>query len=136
VPEALALYRAAQPLEARLRGLVRVSARRWDVVLDRDQRLMLPDTESVAALEQIIAIHEAHDLLERDVTHVDLRNPSRPTLRLAGDAHAHLLQIRAIEQGLVLGTKTHSAPGANTGTNTGANTGTTIGATAGVPVNR
>jgi cell division protein FtsQ len=99
VPEALMLYAAAAPLEGRLRGLARMGERRWDVVLDRDQRIMLPEHVAIPALEQVIAIHEARDLLERNITHVDMRKPSRPTLRLAAPAVDELHRIRAIEFG-------------------------------------
>jgi Cell division septal protein len=43
VEEALQLIRAAAPVLPRFRGLVRVGERRWDVVLDRDQRILLPE---------------------------------------------------------------------------------------------
>ena len=36
------------------------------------------------------------DLLARDVTHVDLRNPPRPTLRLAAPAAAPIDPIQTI----------------------------------------
>src|SRR5690606_30621710 len=45
-PEALDLIAAAGPLTPRLRGLVRVGDRRWDLVLDRNQRVLLPETNS------------------------------------------------------------------------------------------
>ncbi len=80
--EAMALYAAAAPLGDRLRGLVRMGERRWDVVLDRGQRLMLPAETPVRALERILALDDAKDLLDRDVAAVDLRNPSRPTVRM------------------------------------------------------
>jgi cell division protein FtsQ len=86
VPEALALFAAAQPIEARMRGLLRVGARRWDVVLDRQQRIMLPETNAVAALENILALNEINDLLARDLVVIDLRDISRPTLRLGDQA--------------------------------------------------
>jgi cell division protein FtsQ len=54
---------------------------------------------AIPALEQVIAIHEARDLLERNITHVDMRKPSRPTLRLAAPAVDELHRIRAIEFG-------------------------------------
>ena len=43
--EALALIRAAgrRRWKGRVRGLVRVGERRWDVVLDREQRILLPE---------------------------------------------------------------------------------------------
>lgn len=88
VPEALALIDAARPIEARLRGLVRMGERRWDLVLDRGQRIQLPQEQPVQALERVIALDKAEDILARDVTVVDMRNMNRPTLRLTDDALA------------------------------------------------
>ena len=81
--EALALLAAAGPLMPRLRGLVRMGERRWDIVLDRDQRIMLPATNPVAALERLLALDQAENLLARDILAVDLRSEQRPALRLA-----------------------------------------------------
>lgn len=99
VTEALDLVAAAEPLSTRLRGLVRMGERRWDVVLDRDQRILLPETEAVQALERVIAMDQAVDMLERDLVAVDLRLPNRPTLRMTDGAVQELLRIRAIESG-------------------------------------
>jgi len=99
VTEALDLVAAAEPLSTRLRGLVRMGERRWDVVLDRDQRVLLPETEAVQALERVIAMNQAVDMLERDLVAVDLRLPHRPTLRMTDGAVQELLRIRAIEAG-------------------------------------
>ncbi len=96
VPEALALIRAAAPLADRLRGLVRVGMRRWDVVLAGGKLIQLPEDTPVAALEQVLALDQAQDLLARNVTHVDMRNPRRPTLRLAPPAVAELRRIRSL----------------------------------------
>lgn len=82
VPEALALLAAADPIRDRIRGLERMAARRWDVVLDRDQRILLPEQDPVSALERVIALNEAGDLFARDVVAVDLRLPDRPTVRM------------------------------------------------------
>ena len=86
VAEALALIDAAAPLGARLRGLVRIGERRWDVVLDREQRILLPETEPVRALERVIALSEIKEMLERDVAVVDMRLSERPTLRMSAEA--------------------------------------------------
>ncbi|MBI6629881.1 cell division protein FtsQ/DivIB [Pontibaca salina] len=96
VAEALALVAAAQPLKGRLRGLVRIGQRRWDMVLDRDQRIMLPSEKPVRALERVIALDHAQDMLERDVTAVDMRLTARPTLRMTQAAVEHWWQIRKI----------------------------------------
>ncbi len=93
IGEALDLIEAASPLEARLLGLVRMGERRWDVVLDRDQIIRLPETGPVAALEGIIALDQAQDVLARDVLVADLRNPSRPVLQVSAGA---LDTIRAL----------------------------------------
>ena len=81
--EALALLDAAGPLMPRLRGLVRMGERRWDIVLDRDQRIMLPANNAVAALERLLTLDQAENLLARDILAVDLRSEQRPALRLA-----------------------------------------------------
>lgn len=99
VTEALDLVAAAEPLAGRLRGLVRMGERRWDVVLNRDQRILLPETDAVLALERVIAMDEAVDMLERDLVTVDLRLPHRPTLRMTDGAVQELQRIRAIEAG-------------------------------------
>lgn len=80
--EAMALIDAAGPVLPRLRGLERMGERRWDLVLDRGQRIMLPAERPVAALEQALAMDREGGLLARDVVAVDLRDPGRPILRL------------------------------------------------------
>lgn len=100
IPEALALVEAAGPIADRLRGLTRRGARRWDVVLDRDQVIRLPAQDPVPALERALAMHRALDVLNRDVPVVDLRNPQRPTVQLGPDAMDYLRLTRAFEQGL------------------------------------
>ncbi|MFD0857610.1 cell division protein FtsQ/DivIB [Roseovarius aquimarinus] len=94
VSEALAVRAAAAPLAGRLRGLVRMGERRWDVVLDRDQRIMLPEDEPVRALERVIVLNEAQDMLERDIAVVDMRLSDRPTLRMKESANAEWWRVR------------------------------------------
>ena len=93
VEEALRLFAVAGPLEQRMRGLVRVGERRWDVVLDRGQRIMLPETGAVTALERVIALDQVQDLLERDLARVDMRLGQRPTLRMNENAVQELWRI-------------------------------------------
>ena len=82
VAEALALMNTARSLGGRVRGLVRIGERRWDLVLDRGQRIMLPTERPVRALERVLAVNEVQDLLERDVAVVDMRLGQRPTIRM------------------------------------------------------
>ncbi|RMH45667.1 MAG: FtsQ-type POTRA domain-containing protein [Alphaproteobacteria bacterium] len=82
VAEALELVARAGPVAGRLRGLVRVGERRWDLVLDRGQRIMLPERGAAEALDRVMALQRSQGVLDRDVTRVDLRDPARPVLRL------------------------------------------------------
>lgn len=96
-PEALQLIAAAGPLTPRLRGLVRVGDRRWDLVLDRDQRVLLPETNPVQALERLLALDQAQDLMNRDILTVDLRSNHRPTLRLTPNALADMRRAQGLD---------------------------------------
>lgn len=97
VPEALALLEAAAPIGARVQGLVRISELRWDLVMDRDQRIMLPQNGAGPALDRVIALSEAQDLLERDIARVDIRNGDRPTVRLTQGALDDMRALKGIE---------------------------------------
>ena len=82
LPEALSVLHAARPLSSRVKGLVRMGERRWDVVLDRDQRIQLPAVSPVRALERVIVLNQVQDMLERDLVIVDMRLTDRPTIRM------------------------------------------------------
>lgn len=81
IEEALALYEASGPIKDRLRGFLWVGERRWDVVLTRDQRILLPEDGALQAFHAVIALDGSQELLERDISVVDFRNPERPVLR-------------------------------------------------------
>ena len=100
VPEALALMAAAAPLGARVVALTRQGERRWDVVLKDGPVIQLPETGARAALDRVLGMDAAMDLLARDVRAVDLRNPDRPTLRLGPAAVDYLATTRAFTEGL------------------------------------
>ena len=94
--EALAIYAASAPILSRVRGLVRMGDRRWDILLDRDQRILLPADNPVQAVERLIALDQVQDLMARDIVTVDLRNEHRPVLRLSPFALEMLRQGRGI----------------------------------------
>ncbi|WP_410216479.1 cell division protein FtsQ/DivIB [Paracoccus sp. (in: a-proteobacteria)] len=94
--EALALFDAAGPILPRVRGLVRRGERRWDLVLDHGQRILLPEDGAVIALEAAIALDRAEDMLGRDIANVDLRNPTRPVLKLGIDARNTIRLARGL----------------------------------------
>jgi cell division protein FtsQ len=96
-PEALELIAAVGPLIPRIRGLVRIGERRWDLILDRDQRVLLPEKNPVQALERLLALDHAQDLMNRDLLTVDLRSDHRPTLRLTPHALAEIRRAQGLE---------------------------------------
>lgn len=93
--EAQRLLAVAGPVRARIRGLVRVGERRWDIVLDGGQKIMLPPTGAVAALERVMARVQMQGLLDRDVQVIDMRNPDRPTIRMTPEVMEAIKQTRA-----------------------------------------
>jgi len=95
--QGLEIYRVAGPLAPRMRGVVRMGERRWDVILDSGQRILLPTQNPVPAFERVVALNQAQDLLERDVAVVDMRHPARPTLRMSEQAVANLRQTSAAQ---------------------------------------
>ena len=94
--EARALIVTAAPISERLRGLVRIGERRWDLVLSDGQTIALPEDNAAQVLAQAIVMSVAQDLFERDILLIDFRNPRRPTLRLRPQALAGLKQVKSM----------------------------------------
>ena len=94
VSEALKILQATRVMKDRVLGLVRVAELRWDLVLISGLRVMLPESRPLDALDRVLALDEAQELLARDVTHVDLRHGARPTLRLSTNAIEELRVMR------------------------------------------
>ncbi len=95
--EALNILAAAGPIANSIRGLQRMGERRWDIILDRNQRIMLPDQNPIAALDRALALDQAEKLFARDITAIDLRYAPRPVLRMAPYAMTQSLRARGIE---------------------------------------
>ena len=93
IDEALHILKTAEPIKDRVRGLLRVGDRRWDLVLNRAQTIQLPAENPIAAVQRLIAWQSTQAVLSRDVTVVDLRNPARPYIRLAPNAIDQLRKV-------------------------------------------
>ena len=81
VEEALHLFRELRPIASNVRALRRVGKRRWDLVLDNDQIVKLPQERPGRALAFMLALQSSEDFLSRSVTVLDLRDPDRPVVR-------------------------------------------------------
>lgn len=97
VPEALRLMAAAEPISAQTVGLVRVGERRWDLVLRGERRVMLPEADPGLALDRVLALQDAQDVLSRDVVALDYRNALRPTVRMSAAARQEWLRLKNLE---------------------------------------
>jgi cell division protein FtsQ len=74
----------SQPdLKERVVAAVRVGLRRWNVKLDNDMTVLLPEDGIEEAWATLAAAAVENELLERDVTRIDLRMPDRVTVRRA-----------------------------------------------------
>jgi cell division protein FtsQ len=94
VSEALAVIAAAGPLVPKMRGLIRVGDRRWDIVLDQDQTIKLPEVQPVAAVAAALRMDREEDLTRRDFVVLDLRDPRRPAIRLSESSLEELSRHR------------------------------------------
>jgi cell division protein FtsQ len=94
IGEAMALYAMAKPIHHRLRGLRRMGLRRWDMMLDRGQTIQLPEEKAMEALQRVLALDAAQKILDRDVVSVDMRDATRPILRLT-DVATQIIRANA-----------------------------------------
>lgn len=108
VAQALEVLATARALKRPLRGLVRMGERRWDVVLGDGRRVKLPEHAPVRAMERVIVLDKASDLLERDLVSIDMRLGTRPTVRMSEHATEEWWRI----------TRASGAPGTSSGADT------------------
>ena len=67
-------------------------------MLDRDQRIQLPEVDAHQALMRVITLDGAQDLLARDITAIDFRNPHRAVIRMSGASAERLYDIEFNEE--------------------------------------
>ncbi len=91
--EAREIFAVLAPLEGRVLGLVRMGERRWDVVLQNNV-VKLPGVDGADAARRLMALQASDDILDRDVSVIDMRNPDRLTLRLNEEALRELRRLR------------------------------------------
>lgn len=87
-------------LYSRIKASVRVSGRRWDLLFANGVRVRLPDENESQAYARLASYQRDTQILERDVTIVDLRFPGRLVLRLDHDADKAGLRGNEIRQGI------------------------------------
>jgi cell division protein FtsQ len=73
-------------LREHLAALSRIGDRRWDMIYDTGLRVQLPEQGVAQALDRLDLYQRDYALLDRDVTLVDLRVPSRVAVRPTEEA--------------------------------------------------
>ncbi len=81
VEEALKILNVSDMINHQIRGLIWVGGRRWDIVLDKERLIKLPEQEPIEAMRKIKILDEEEDLLSRDISIIDLRIPDKIYIR-------------------------------------------------------
>ena len=82
VAEILSLMEDNQYFLDQVRAFVRVGERRWDLVLDNNLRIMLPQREFLAAFDRLMLISQSGSLFSGQLSSIDMRLIERPTVRV------------------------------------------------------
>jgi cell division protein FtsQ len=90
--EAVAIMEAAPSLSARVKGVVEVGGRRWDVHLEDGPVLRLPEDGPDEAFSEVAGLEARSPFLDRSVLSVDMRIKGRMVVRLTPEAAAMRLQ--------------------------------------------
>tara|TARA_Y100000739_G_scaffold215849_1_gene210823 strand:- start:548 stop:1396 length:849 start_codon:yes stop_codon:yes gene_type:complete len=80
--EVMTLVKLLDPIKNRIVAFSRISEDRWDIVLDENQRILLPSDFSVEAVRRILALNETQSILDNKISRIDIRNKKRVTLTL------------------------------------------------------
>ena len=82
VAEVSSLIQANDYFKNHVRAFIRVGERRWDLILENNLRIMLPQREFLAAFDRLMLMNEAGSLLSGRLSNIDMRLVVRPTVRV------------------------------------------------------
>lgn len=82
-------------IKKRVKALMRVAGRRWDMKLDNGIVVKLPERHMERAMAELSRLDREQRLLDRDIVAVDFRLEDRTTIQLSADAAAR--RAKAVE---------------------------------------
>ena len=85
-PQLLASLEQQPDLFQKVKSAIRVSNRRWTVVLDNEVLVVLPEQAVEEAWHRLAKLQKKEKILDRAINSVDLRLPDRVVLRLIEEA--------------------------------------------------
>ena len=68
---------AAQPLAQKIDYLEWIENRRWNIITTDGVTVMLPESNPLASLRELISLNEKQNILERDIRILDMRDSAR-----------------------------------------------------------
>lgn len=80
--DVLALIQTQSDLSGRVKAAVRVSQRRWDIVMDTDTTIRLPENDPTQAWATFAKYERSHKLLEKGLSAIDLRLDDKILVKL------------------------------------------------------
>ena len=80
VREVIKLLDLMKHIEGRIVAFSRISEDRWNIILDQSQMILLPSESPELAVRKFLILNEAQDILNRDISRIDLRNQKRLTV--------------------------------------------------------
>ncbi|MDE2018310.1 MAG: cell division protein FtsQ/DivIB, partial [Hyphomicrobiales bacterium] len=83
-----AIRAAAGELKPRIRAGVYVGDRRWNLAMTDGTSVLLPEDDPQAAMKRLLALQRDGQILDKDVTAIDLREGDRAFVRLSPAAAA------------------------------------------------
>lgn len=83
VMELMNILASAPGLEKEFSSAIRVADRRWNIRLNNDVEVKLPEADAPAALARLVKINQEEELLKRDIKVIDLRVPDRVFIKLS-----------------------------------------------------
>ena len=80
VNEVIRLLDLIKHIESRIVAFSRISEDRWNIILDQSQAILLPSESPELAIRKFLILNEAQDILNRNISRIDLRNQKRLTV--------------------------------------------------------
>ena len=88
--QATAIFKSIYTNLDRVRGLVFVGQRRWNIIMKSGQVVMLPENDPEQAIQKILLLDKTEKILSRKIAVFDFRLPSRITLRVSSDKYGQI----------------------------------------------
>ena len=80
IDEVMVLLDLMKQFEGRIVAFSRISQDRWNIILDQNQMILLPSESPELAVRKFLTLNETQDILNRDISRIDLRNQKRLTV--------------------------------------------------------